>query len=98
VLGLRNLVRRRGITTEDLIGAGAVHGRAWIGAGARVRVLACTGHVSRGRARGMVSPAPILTPIGCISSQIWARSSCKICSLMQALSFMCGSQGVSGSV
>jgi hypothetical protein len=49
-------------------------------------------------ASGMVSPAPVLTSIGCISSRIWAKSSCKICSLMQALSFMCGSRGVSGSV
>jgi hypothetical protein len=35
-----------------LIGAGTVHGRAWTSVGmhglARVRGLACTGHVSRG--------------------------------------------------
>jgi hypothetical protein len=66
-------------------------GRAGAHGSARVRGLACTGHVSRGRARGMVSSAPVLTPIGRISSRIWARSPCKICSLMQALSFMCGS-------
>jgi hypothetical protein len=51
-----------------------VHGSAW------VRGLACTGHVSRGRARGMVSSTPILTPIGCRSLRIWARSPCRICS------------------
>jgi hypothetical protein len=73
-------------------------GRAGVHGSAQVRGLACTGHVSHGRARGMVSSTHVLTPIGCISSRIWARSSCKICSLMQALSFMCGSQGVSGSV
>jgi hypothetical protein len=72
--------------------------RAGAHGSARVRGLACTGHVSRGRARGMVSSPPILTPIGRISSRIWARSSRSICSLMQALSFMCGSRAVSGSV
>jgi hypothetical protein len=41
-------------------GVGAVHG--W------VCVLACTGHVSRGRARGTVSSALVLTPIWRISS------------------------------
>jgi hypothetical protein len=65
---------------------------------ARVRRLACTGHVSRGRARGMVSSAPVLTSIGRRSLQIWARSPCRICSLMLALSFMCGRRAVSGSV
>jgi hypothetical protein len=69
-----------------------VHGSAW------VRGLACTGHVSRSRARGMVSSAPVLTPIGHISSLIWARSPCKICSLRQALSFMCRSLGGSDNV
>jgi hypothetical protein len=83
-------------------GAGVVHGRVWTGAGAhglaRVLGLACTGHVNRGWARGTISSALVLTPIGRISLRIWARSLCKICSLMQALSFMCLSRGVSGSV
>jgi hypothetical protein len=38
---------------------------------ARVRRLVCTGHVSRGRARGMVSSAPVLTLIGHRSLRIW---------------------------
>jgi hypothetical protein len=67
-----------------LIGAGAVHGRAWTSAGAHdlawVRGLAWTGHVSRGRARGTIASARVLTPIGHRSSRIWARSPCKICS------------------
>jgi hypothetical protein len=29
-----------------------------------------------------IASAPVLTPIGFISSRIWARSQCKICSLM----------------
>jgi hypothetical protein len=79
-------------------GASAVYGRAWTGVGTWVRGLACTGYVSRGRARGTISSALVLTPIGRISSRIWARSPYKIISLMQALSFMCGSRAVSGSV
>jgi hypothetical protein len=39
-------------------------GRAGVHGSARVRGLACTGHVSRGRTRGMVSSAPVVTPIG----------------------------------
>jgi hypothetical protein len=73
-------------------------GRAGSHGSARVRGLACTGHVSRGRGRGTISSARVIMPIGRISLRIWARSSCKICSLMQALSFMCGSRAVSGSV
>jgi hypothetical protein len=38
-------------------------GRAGVHGSARVRGLACTGHVSRGRARGMVSSAPVLMSI-----------------------------------
>jgi hypothetical protein len=38
--------------------------RASVHGSARVRGLACTGHVSRGRARGMVSSAPVVTPTG----------------------------------
>jgi hypothetical protein len=58
----------------DHSGHAGVHGSAW------VRGMACTGHVSRGRARGMVSSAPVLTSIGHRSLRIWARSPCKICS------------------
>jgi hypothetical protein len=39
-------------------------GRVGVHSSARVRGLACTGQVSCGRARGMVSSAPVLTPIG----------------------------------
>jgi hypothetical protein len=65
-----------------LIGVGAVHGRACGRAHglAWVRGLACTGHVSRGRARGTIASARVLTPIGRRSSRIWPRSPCKMCS------------------
>jgi hypothetical protein len=39
-----------------------------------------------------ICPVPAL--IGSVSSRIWARSLCKICSPDCALSFLCGSQGV----
>jgi hypothetical protein len=85
VLGLGSQVRRGGSTVEAsllFIDAGAVHGRAWTSAGAhdlaRVRGLSCTGHVSRGRTRGSIASARVLMPIGRRSSQIWARSPCKI--------------------
>jgi hypothetical protein len=45
-----------------------------------------------------IASTPVLTLIGFISSRIWARSLCKICSLAYALSFMCGSRGVFGRV
>jgi hypothetical protein len=76
----------RGCTA--LIGAGAVHGQAWTGAGAWART-ARRGHVGlRASARQPrsstwhIASAPVLTPICFISSRIYARSSCKICSLM----------------
>jgi hypothetical protein len=65
-------------------GAGTVYGRRGLkrctGAhgSTRVRGLACTGHVSCGRTSGMVSSAPVLTPIGRRSLRIWARSPCRI--------------------
>jgi hypothetical protein len=70
-------------------------GRARLGAGARAGMQWACQH---GRTRGTVSSALVLIPIGRTSSRIWARSQCKICSLMQALSFMCGSRAVFGSV
>jgi hypothetical protein len=38
--------------------------------------------------------APVPALIGSISSRIWARSLCKICSPDIAFSFSCGSRGV----
>jgi hypothetical protein len=52
-------------------------GRARLGAGTRAGMYR---HVIRGRARGMVSSAPVLTPIGHRSLRILARSPCRICS------------------
>jgi hypothetical protein len=46
----------------DQRGCAGAHGSA------RVHGLACTGHVSRGRARGTIAFARVLTPIGRRSS------------------------------
>jgi hypothetical protein len=45
-----------------------------------------------------IASAPVLTPTCFISSRIWERSLCKICSLVYALLFMCGRRGVFGRV
>jgi hypothetical protein len=83
-----------------LIGVGAVHGQAWTGAGARVGVARCRRagrHAPARQSRSSmwhITSAPVPTPIGFISSRIWARSYCKICSLGYALLFLCGSREV----
>jgi hypothetical protein len=70
------------------IGAGTVHGRAWTGTRARARTARrgrVGWHLPARQPRSStwhIASAPVLTPIGFISLQIWARSSCKICSLM----------------
>jgi hypothetical protein len=93
----------RGSTVENVllfIGAGVAHGWAWTGAGAH------GGVARRGRAGGCAparqprssmwrfASAPVPALIGSVSSRIWARSLCKICSPDCALSFLCGSRGV----
>jgi hypothetical protein len=78
--------REYGRGRAALIGAGAVHGRAWTGAGARARTARRGRTGWRAPARQPrsstwhIASAPVLTLIGFISSRIWARLPCKICS------------------
>jgi hypothetical protein len=59
----------------DQRGCAGAHGSA------RARGLACTG-ASPWSSMWHIASAPVLMPIGFKSSRIWARSPCKICSLM----------------
>jgi hypothetical protein len=75
----------RGSTVEALgcfIGAARsrARSRASLGVGARCRVpRACSGASARVEHVDVCS-APVQTPIGRISSRIWARLPCRICS------------------